>query len=154
MAYEDGPFLTAASFCDQVIEDKTGVLSLIRMIDRVNITMQGPQPPDELPTVTLNLTLALMFKSGKAEGRSELEIKVEKPSGLIEPISSMSIHFQGGAMANNVISSIPYKPEQEGVHWFHISLGDGKISHLITKVPLNIRYSRIVVGSSSPPQAE
>jgi len=30
-----GPFVSVAAFCENVIEDKSGVLSLIRVVDRL-----------------------------------------------------------------------------------------------------------------------
>ena len=49
MSFEGGPYLITAAFCEQVIEDKSGVLSLIRIVDRMYITAQGPNAPDEMP---------------------------------------------------------------------------------------------------------
>lgn len=38
---ETGPYLKAAAFCGDVIEDKDGVLSLIRVIDRLIVTAEA-----------------------------------------------------------------------------------------------------------------
>ena len=49
MAFERGPYLSIAAFCEQTIDDKSNVLSLIRVVDRMTVTGQGPDVPDEMP---------------------------------------------------------------------------------------------------------
>lgn len=48
MTFEEGPYIQMAAFCQQVIEDKTGVLSLIHVIDTLTHTAAGPDAPDEM----------------------------------------------------------------------------------------------------------
>lgn len=95
MAFEGGPYLTAACLCDTIIEDKGGVLSLIRIIDILVHGEMGPNPPEELPPFNYPLKLVLMLKSGAARGRSNLQIKPELPTGeSLAPIP-LTAHFEG-----------------------------------------------------------
>ncbi len=52
MSFEEGPYVQVAAFCDSIIEDKTGALSLIRIIDTLTHTERGPAPPPEMPPIS------------------------------------------------------------------------------------------------------
>lgn len=147
MAFERGPFLTVASFCEQVIEDKFGVLSLVRLVDRKHISISGPNPPDDMPPTILDWYLVLCFKSGEARGSLTVKIIPELPSGLtIEP-AIRTIYFEGGNRGPNVITRFNMKLESPGIYWFRIYMEDT----LMTQVPVEIIYSR-TVSSAVPPQ--
>ena len=91
MPFERGPYLSVAAFCEQVIEDKSGVLSLIRIVDRLNVAVQGPDAPPEMPPSNFNWTLVLTLKSGDARGSAEVKIVPELPSGVSMQPSIQSV---------------------------------------------------------------
>ena len=74
MAFEKGPYLQIAAFCEQVIEDKRGMLSLINVVDRTTHSRGGPQAPEEMPAFDLNWKLVLSLKSGEARGSYPVRI--------------------------------------------------------------------------------
>ncbi len=80
MSLETGPYIQAAAFCENVIEDKTGVLSLIHLIDTLTHTVGGPEPPAEMPSVPWHMKLVLRLKAGRARDRHEIKIVPELPS--------------------------------------------------------------------------
>lgn len=140
MAFERGPFLTLATFCEQVIEDKSGVLSLIRVVDRMNITVQGPTAPEEMPPATLNWVLVLSMKSGEARGSHPIKIEPELPSGTrLSPIS-LSAHFEGGNRGQNIITRLNMRLDMPGIYWFRIYVDD----QFLTQIPIEVIYSRIM----------
>ncbi len=94
MAFEDGPFIQVACFCENVIEDKTNVISLIRIIDTFTHTAAGTPLPEDMPPITLNFKLVLMFKSGKARGRYNSKIIPEFPDGSAKPPIITTVHFE------------------------------------------------------------
>jgi hypothetical protein len=145
MNFETGPFLQTACFCETVIEDKTGALSLIRIIDTLTHTAIGQASPDQMPPINHILKLVLMMKSGQARGRHELVIKVEKPSGLKEDLGGISVHFEGEDKGHNIVTELNIAFTQEGLYWFHIYLEDD----LWTSIPLRLKYSRITAGSGT-----
>lgn len=142
MANEGGPYVQAACFCNMVIEDKTGALSLIRIIDMLTHTQTGPNPPEEMPPVPYEGTLVLMLKSGRAMGRHNLKIVPELPSGETQDSIVTSVHFEGDEKGQNVISNLRYVFTQEGLHWFNVYLDDDKL----TAIPFRVRYHRVVTG--------
>lgn len=146
MTFEGGPYLQAGCLCENVIEDKHGVLSLIRIIDTVTRTAAGPNPPDDMPPFQYEVKLVLMFKSGKARGRSTVRIVPEKPTGAsLDPIS-LTVHFEGEEKGQNFITNMALTLEHEGLYWFNVHLGEDKL----TAIPLRVKYDRIVAGAMPP----
>jgi len=129
-----------AGLCEQVIEDKTGALSLIRIIDTITHTEARPEAPTEMPPVTYPMKMVIMLKSGRAKGRHELKIIPELPSGESKPPLTRSIHMEGEERGFNNIINMLFTFTMEGLYWFNVYLDDS----LLTRIPLRIKYNRIV----------
>ena len=145
MQFEQGPYIQMAGLCEQVIEDKTGVLSLIRIIDTITHTEARPDAPVEMPPVTYPMKMVIMLKSGRARGRQELKIIPELPSGEAKPPLTRSIQMEGEERGTNNIINMLFTFTMEGLYWFNIYLDDS----LLTKIPMRIKYNRIV--TQEPP---
>lgn len=132
--------MTLATFCERVLEEKDGVLTLVRVIDQFAITAHGPEVPDELPSGgILELTLVVSLKSGSARGRHELAIRAEQPSGQHLGEQKFDLHFNGDDHGVNAVLPIAV-PAIEGVYWFDILINGKRIS----RVPFRFLYSRAV----------
>jgi hypothetical protein len=143
MAYVGGPHIQAACFCEMVIEDKTGVMSLIRIIDTLTHTETGPNPPEDIPPVPVSMKLVLMLKSGKARGRSSLRIIPEFPTGATQELPIYSLHFEGEEKGHNFVLNLAYIFPIEGLYWFHIYIEEEKL----TSIPFRVKYNRIVTSA-------
>ena len=140
MPFERGPYLTTAVFCEQVLQEQTGVLSLIRIVDRMTTTFAGPNAPEEMPPAQLNWTLVITLKSGDIRGSHAVKIVPQLPSGeTLSPVT-LSVHLEGDNKGQNLLSRMNMRLEMPGIYWFQIHFDD----QLITKVPLEVIYSRIV----------
>jgi hypothetical protein len=148
MAFETGPHLNVAAFCEMLLEDKSGVLSLIRIVDRLQITSQGSAAPEEMPPTILNWYLVLVFKSGEARGSHQIKIQPEPPSGIKLDPMSVSAHFEGGNRGTNVITRVNMPLQMPGIYWFWIYVDD----QFVTKIPVEVIYSRIVMPPPKPPR--
>lgn len=146
MPFEEGPYIQMAGFCDFVLEDKTGALSLIRVIDTLTHREVGPAAPPEMPEVRHTMKLILMLKSGRARGRHELKIVPQLPSGEIKEPIQLSVHLEGEERGQNFIADISFPFTMEGVYWFNVYLNDG----LLTKIPFRVKYERVVTGTTAP----
>ena len=140
MQFQQGPYIQMAGICDQVIEDKTGALSLIRIIDTITHTEARPDAPVEMPSVTYPMKMVIMLKSGRARGRHELKIVPQRPSGETKAPHIRSIQMEGEERGVNNIINMLFTFTMEGLHWFDIYLDDS----LLTRIPLRIKYNRIV----------
>lgn len=143
MAIEGGPYVQAACFCEHVLEDKQGVLSLIRIIDTITHNASGSPASDDMPPITFPLTLVLMLKSGKARGRHTLKIVPELPNGSALPPIITTVYFEGEEKGQNQVTKIQFTFEFEGLYWFDVYLDEEKL----TAVPMRVKYNRIILGS-------
>lgn len=133
-----GPFLQAALFVERVLHERDGVLSFVRIVDRLGVQAHG-NAPDELPEgATAKVTLVVMLKSGDARGRHRVSITPELPSGVrLEP-HGFDVLFEGEDRGVNMIVELDVTL-MEGVHWFSVALGELEL----TRVPLRIAYQRL-----------
>jgi len=128
-----------AGLCEQVIEDKSGALSLIRIIDTITHTEARPDAPTEMPPVTYPMKMVIMLKSGPARGRYDLKIIPQLPSGETKSPLVRTIHMEGEERGVNNIINMLFTFTIEGLHWFNVYLDDA----LLTRIPLRIKYNRI-----------
>lgn len=142
MAFGTGPYIQAAAFCENVIEDKTGALSLIRVVDTFTQTATGSEPPSEMPPVTWQMKLVLMLKAGRARGRYEVKIVPELPSGETKTPLTLTAYMEGEERGQNIIVNFVFTFTMEGLYWFNVYLDDA----LLTKMPLRVKYMRLVTG--------
>lgn len=145
MAYPgEGPFVAAAFFCEHLLMENDGVASAIRIVDTHTINALGADAPDELPAGILTTTFVLILKSGEAQGRQQVTISTELPSGQAGEMPPISIPARFEGADKGVILSIEMELPitQEGLYWFDVTLNQ----RLLTRVPLRIVYSPTRVG--------
>jgi hypothetical protein len=148
--FETGPYLITAVLCERAIQENDGVLSLIRMVDKITNTIAGPSPtvPDTMPPVSVNLTLVIVMKPGEARGRYMITVRPEAPSGQQLSEVELPVSFAGSPDTGaNVLFGINMIATEEGVYWFDILL-DGQ---LLTRTPLRIEYSPRRTGVQATP---
>jgi hypothetical protein len=143
----EGPFVQVACFCQDVIEDKAGTYTLVKIIDTLTHTESGPNPPMDLTPFVFNLKLVLMLKSGAAKGRHEIRIVPELPNGSTTPALTVTAHFEGEHKGQNVIADMTYQFTMEGLYWFNAFLGET----LLTSMPIYVKYNRVIVNSTAQP---
>lgn len=138
---ERGPYVNAASFCENTLIGEDGTLSLIRMIDTVTQTATGPDPPATMPAFVVRTKLAVVLKAGEARGRYAIKLRPEAPDGRQLPEQEQAIQLEGGYSGINVITDVQVAVELEGVYWFDIIFvaGPGE-ERLLTRVPLRVMY--------------
>jgi hypothetical protein len=134
---DEGPWLALGAICEKVIEDKEGVLSLIRVIDRVVVSAQGLTPPEKMPAVDMQGTLVISLKAGAAQGRHAINIEIEGPDGITRPGPQYSMVFEAPDRGHNLMLQLQMRLELEGLYWFNIRLED----RLLTRVPLRAIYA-------------
>ncbi len=132
------PYLTAALFCEKVLQETDGVLSLIRVLDQVTCTGTTP----EMPQIPIPLNLVIAFKSGFVQGKYVVQVRPNSPSGKAFPTIDMPAFFEGNDRGVNLIGAMNFVVEEEGIYWFDI-LFQGE---LFTRIPLRVLYQRVVGG--------
>jgi len=152
-----GPHLITATFCEKVLIEPDGVLSLIRLVDRFTQTATGPEPPEQMPPFVLTereLRMVITLKSDQAKGRFIVKIVAEAPSGLRTPIGESDVNLSAGNQGVNLNIGVNFAFQHEGVYWFDVILGGprNQEDQLMTRVPLEVLYQRVRV--SPPEQAD
>lgn len=122
-----------------MIEEKDGVLSVVRIVDRITTTAIGVGTPDVMPPQNVSLFLLLAFKSGDARGRHDVQIQLEQPSGMRSTIAqTMSIFLAGEDNGANLVINLAFPAPQEGLYWFDVFVDTIRV----TRVPLRLIYLR------------
>jgi hypothetical protein len=136
---DNGPYLNIATICEKVLQEKDETISLIRIVDRVTVTVAASSSPEVIPPMLLNLNAFLSFKSGTAKGRHTIKWVLEEPSGIRGSEQLLPALFEGEDRGANFILNLNVTVNQEGVYWFDIFLEN----QLLTRIPLRILYQRI-----------
>jgi len=138
-----GPHIQAAVFCEKVLIDRDGAASLIRIIDRFNIS--GPTP--EMPPNNIVFTIFISFKAGFYRGKASLKIAPVAPSGKELPALDFPILFEGDDERGTFVqANMTMLIQEEGLYWFDVSLLD----LLVTRMPLRVVYQPIRFASQKP----
>ena len=134
-----GPFVQAALLCDQVIEGNDGVLTIIRVVDRINHRVPRPDAPEEMEPFSHQLTMVIMLKAGVQRGSHTLSVNLVRPDFEPAPMPGRTVFMEGeDDRGQNIISRMVMIFPMPGLYWFEIGF-DG---HTLTKIPLRIVYFR------------
>lgn len=139
----DGPYLSVASLCDVLLEEKDDRLSLIRLMDRANIvvTTSEPLPADQPQEVAVTVKGLVSLKSGKFKGKKEVTVSLRKPDGeLAGPVQAYPLLFEGGEHGPALRLTFLIGTTDGGLYWFEIGMDE----ETITKIPLRIAIERRV----------
>lgn len=134
-----GPYLSAAVICEKVLQEKDGVASVIRIVDRFILTASGPVTPEKMPPMNVQFTAFLSFKSGVAKGSYTVKLVAKDERG--QPIGSeglFPVFFEGDDRGANVIVNMNLRVERDGLYWFDVLIGD----RLMTRIPIRVVYQR------------
>jgi hypothetical protein len=136
-----GPYLMLAVLCERVLREADGVMSLIRIVDR--ITIQGSL--DSAAPPTFPLTAVIGLKAGFARGSYLLKVKTISPAHQDLGAAELPMLFEGEDRGAVVGLTLAFQPHEEGLYWLEVYLQDV----LITKMPLRVVCRRVSVTSSS-----
>jgi hypothetical protein len=139
-----GPHLSVAVLCEKVLQEITGTISVIRIIDRVTVSAQGARAPETMPAFPIRLTALLLFRSGEAKGSYTVALQPVAPSGIRPQGVSAQMLLEGEDRGAQLIFDINFNATEEGVYWFDVSVN----SELITRIPLRVVYQRVAMSQS------
>ena len=145
-----GPYIRAALFAENILEEKDGVKTAVRIIDQFTAKIQGQEPPEDMPAITHQLNALISLKPGEARGRQTFSLTMEKPDGQRKQAGQGTIHFQGtGNRGVDLRMNLGVTFDQEGLYWFDFEL-EGQ---LLTRMPFEVLYNRVVTAPRpEPPQ--
>ena len=138
-----GPHLAMALLCDRVLQERDGVLSLIRVVDRFTI----PGTTKEMPPSPLQTTLVIAFKSGATTGKHTVKLRPVKPSGESMPEQEFPALFEGRDRGIGIVAQIAFMLDEEGLYWIDVFFEEA----VVTRIPMMVLYQR--VAQASRPEA-
>lgn len=145
MPQSNGPYLSYAVVCEKALHETDGVVSLIRLIDRVSVSV--PESDGDLaPPVAV--TIAIGVKSGGFRGETRVGLRVETPNSLVWPEFEAPMQLDGGESGGAIALGLQFPAREEGLYWFVVEIGDEEA----TRVPL--RVVRQVVPLPAPPYSD
>ncbi len=138
-----GPYLIQACLCEKVINEVDGVVSLIRIVDRITHGESGPNPPAQMPPVAFPLTLFLNLKPGRTKGGHQIRVRLRLPDGSTSLVGNLPISFDGGEdQGANMQMDLQGPYLLAGLYWFEIYWNRVADEALLTRVPLRLVYLR------------
>ena len=137
-----GPFLAAAVFCDNIVEDTDHSISAIMIIDGVVLYVSEDAPPDfpsKEKQMLIMQKVLLTFRSGDSPGKHQLSIVLHQPNGKRVKVMDKEIELtpppHGGV---NLKTGIQLSVHSSGLFLFDVIL-DGK---RLTRMPFNVAIQR------------
>ena len=138
-----GPYLHTAVFCDRVLRETDGIVSLIRIVDRW--TVAGPA--EQMATTLIQTNLAILMKSGTYRGAAKVQITPTSPGGQEMASVQVPVNFEGDDDRGVAVALPMAFPVQEpGVYWFDIQIN----GQSLTKLPLRVLYQQIAMQPFLP----
>jgi hypothetical protein len=141
------PFVQVAAICQSPLQEATGHLSLIRLMDRVPIA----GITDEMQPQPLNqLAIVVVLKSGEMKGKYNIKIVPVTPSGKRLAGPQLTALFEGEERGVAIVLPVALVAEEEGLYWFDVMLEQ----ELLTRIPLRVMYQKMQQGTPfQSPQA-
>lgn len=148
MPVSGGPYLSIACFCDKVLREADGVLSLIRIVDRWQV---AGSTPTMTPT-TIQGTLVVILKSGIMRASAHLTVTPISPtSERNDPIVTPLIFEGDDERGSGLVIQIAFPVKESGLYWFEVALtAQGGQPQVLTFIPMRVVY--LQTGTMVPAQ--
>jgi hypothetical protein len=128
--------LHVATFCEKVLREADGVMSLIRMVDRFNVFGDT----EEMAPVVLSFMVYISFKSGILRGKQRIALRPKSPTGKDLPAMEFPVLFEGDDDRGPAMGfQVNWPIEEEGLFWWDLYLNE----ELVTRMPLRVTYQRM-----------
>jgi hypothetical protein len=129
------PWVQVAAICHTALIENTGQLSVIRITDRIAVAGVTP----EMQPQPLQLTMAILLKSGDMHGQYNVRVRCTSPQGQETLGQEILFLFEGGDRGVQTIVPIAMVATEPGTYWFDVMLEED----VLTRVPLTVLYQKI-----------
>lgn len=132
-----GPFVSVACICQASLREANGVLSIIRVTDRVQVIgVQQRMQPQPLQ----NYSLVVILRSGELRSQTHsIKIVPITPTGKRLEFTESSVLFEGDERGPGFITPLAFVATEEGLYWFEVCLE----AQVLTRIPLRVQYQKI-----------
>ncbi len=148
--FQDGPHLVTAIICEKVLEEKNGVKTAVRIVDRFTrtVTSSGPDP-DTIPPMTRQLNLLVRFKKGESGSKHDLKLDMINPDGNSTGTLSQTLVFEGGPDRGiDMVLPLDVQFDRDGIYWIDVYLDEIRV----TRIPMRVIFifQRQQTGGANP----
>ena len=125
MAYLSlGPHLQAALLCERVTQGPDGLVSIVRLMDR--IVVRAPKTLTEPAPSRVSCHAVVILKTGSRPGKYKLRLVLTSPSGKLLGEFSLEVTLPNEPdQGVNLVMPIEFTASEEGIYWFDVKL-DGE----------------------------
>jgi hypothetical protein len=152
MPQSNGLYVNYAALCEKVLHEADGVLSLIRIIDQVTITITtagpvGAEVPTGLvpPAPPIAVTFALGLKSSERMDDVPVKIRIDTPSAFKFPEFETTVELPGEERGAAIVLPMQIPAQDEGIYWFVVEVS----GEVVTRVPLRV-FKQIITQTVPP----
>lgn len=138
MSFKSGPYVIAATICQDCKQEPDGSLALMRLGNGLTLSLPAPEAPDKMPPLTAKLQLVLLLAPGSLRGRHVVKFAPQVPTGEIMPAMVFAAQFGEDHWTPPLKIPFEFTFGKPGLYWFVIRFDDVPL----TKVPFNVRYIR------------
>lgn len=131
------PQLQYGFVCSTVLQEKDGVLSFIRVVNKDEIRIPGTEPPETLPPGLAPVTIVMGWGGGL--GTHETAFNIISPGGetQLSP-QTWSFNLEAIHKTHTIVAQVPIRVTRPGVYWIEFVL-NGEIKG---RTPYQILYLR------------
>jgi len=144
---KEKPYLSIAAICEKVLNERDDVLSGIRFISRLSVSVSQTNVPEKMPVVPFEIFIFVSFKAGPARGKRRIHLYIYNPKGERSPHNpSTSAVYTEDTQSTNLITQLKLVTSDEGIYWFDVLVDDD----VITRIPFEVKYIREPVQQADP----
>lgn len=149
------PYLSAALICETALNEKSGVVSLIRLIDTMSMTIHAqPRREDEqerVNAITLKFNVFLSFRGGPARGKREAVLEFYHPNGnQVLRGGPYPMVFTSDEQGQNVNIELSVVLKDAGLYWFNVVMQDRVLSRMPLIVNISIQPQPPALDTTEP----
>ena len=149
--FQDGPHLVTAVICEKVLEEKDGVKTAVRIVDRFTQVFVTRPGVDTIPPMNRRLALLIRFKKGEAGDKHELKLDMIKPAGESTAKVSQTLVFEGGPDRGiDLVSNLDLQFDRDGVYWVDVYLDEIRVTRLPMRVIFIIQKQHPAAEDQTP----
>lgn len=126
--------------CERVLNEKDGVLSVVRIVDTYEIAKEGLPPEGERGPIMMHILIMVKLVPSQGETNHSIQLRIIRPNGEIAdigaPTSAVTPPGQSDASVGlNVIVPLGVIPKRMGLHYVECLL-DGQAA---ARMPFTLR---------------
>src|SRR5947209_6595606 len=128
------PWVAAAVLCENVLEEKDGVLTAVRIIDTFTITASPGW--DRKTPIRIAISGLLSFRSGEVEGERTIRVFGTSPKKERTKFYDLRATFLGGNTGVNIKLEFLMGFKHEGTHWLDVYVDKWHA----TRIPITVVF--------------